>query len=235
MTIAQRDHDTPSSSEDDGEPGVCGGELLPLAVPAVPQRADELPVLGEQPRMRADAVRNRRKVLAAARRLFDCHGVANVSMDAVAQEAGVGKGTLFRRFGDRAGLALAVINEQTVAMQEAMIRGPAPLGPGAPPRERLKAMARAQLTLLDEHRDLMAAGEAGRPGARFRTGPYGFLRMHAGMLIREADPDADWEVLADILLACLATDAFVYWRTVRGHDVERIAAAFDVLVDRLLP
>jgi AcrR family transcriptional regulator len=195
----------------------------------------ELPVAdGDQP-ARADAQRNREKVLSAAERLFACHGVENVSMDAIAAEAGVGKGTLFRRFGDRAGLALALLHEHTVELQENIIRGPAPLGPGAPPKERLAAMARAQLALLEEHGELMAAGEAGRPGARFKTGPYDFLRMHAGMLIREADPYADWELLADILLAPLATDAFFYWRTVRGHDVERIAAAFDVVVDRLLP
>jgi AcrR family transcriptional regulator len=194
----------------------------------------ELPVADEQ-RERADAQRNRLKVLSAAERLFACHGVENVSMDAIAAEAGVGKGTLFRRFGDRAGLALALLHEHTLALQEEMIRGPAPLGPGAPPKERLMAMARAQLALLEKHGDLMAAGEAGSHGARFRTGPYDFLRMHCGMLIREADPDADWEVLADILLSPLATDAFFYWRTVRGHDADRIAAAFDTLIDRLLP
>jgi AcrR family transcriptional regulator len=194
----------------------------------------ELP-FADEPHERADAQRNRLKVLSAAERLFACHGVENVSMDAIAAEAGVGKGTLFRRFGDRAGLALALLHEHTVELQEDIIRGPAPLGPGAPPKERLAAMARAQLALLEKHGELMAAGEAGRPGARFQTGPYDFLRMHAGMLIREADPDADWEVLADILLAPLATDAFFYWRTVRGHHPERIAAAFETLVDRLLP
>ena len=59
--------------------------------------------------------------------------------------------------------------------------------------------------------------------------------MHAGMLIREADPGADWEILADILLAALSSDAFFYWRRVREHEIERVAAAFDTLVDRLLP
>jgi len=195
----------------------------------------ELPVAnGEQPE-RADAQRNRLKVLSAAERLFACHGVENVSMDAIAAAAGVGKGTLFRRFGDRAGLALAVLDQHTIALQEAMIRGPAPLGPGAPPNERLKAMARAQLELLERHGDLMAAAEAGRPGSRFRTGPHGFLRMHAGMLIREADPNADWEVVADVLLGALSADAYFYWCRVRGEDIERIAAAFDVIVDRLMP
>jgi AcrR family transcriptional regulator len=195
----------------------------------------ELPVVDAEPRERADAQRNRSKVLCAAEGLIAEHGVENVSMDAIAAAAGVGKGTLFRRFGDRAGLALALLQEQTKVLQEGIIRGPAPLGPGAPPQERLKAMARAQLALLAEHADLLAAAEAGRPGARFNTGPYTFLRMHAGMLIREADPDADWELLADVLLAALATDAFFYWNRIHAYGVERIAAAFDLLVDRLLP
>jgi len=194
-----------------------------------------LPVADGEPPERADAHRNRLKVLSAAERLFETHGVENVSMDAIAAEAGVGKGTLFRRFGDRAGLALALLDEHTIAMQERIIRGPTPLGPGAPPQERLKAMARAQLALLEAHGDLIAAGESGRPGARFRTGPHDFLRMHTGMLMREADPDCDWEILADVLLAPLSADAYFFWCRLRGHDVERVAAAFDVLVDRLLP
>lgn len=195
----------------------------------------ELPVADGEPSERADAQRNRSRILLAAERLFARDGVENVSMDAIAAEAGVGKGTLFRRFGDRAGLALAVLEERTVSIQDGMIRGPAPLGPGATPQRRLKAMARAQLALLEEHGDLIAAGEAGRPGARFNKGPYVFLRVHAGMLIRAADPDADFELLADVLLAPLTSDAFIYWHRVRGHNVDRIAASFDALVDRLLP
>ena len=92
-------------------------------------------------------------------------------MDAIAAAAGVGKGTLFRRFGDRAGLALALLQEQTRALQEAIIRGPAPLGPGAPPQERLKALARAQLALMEDHVDLIAAAEAGRPGGALQHRP----------------------------------------------------------------
>jgi AcrR family transcriptional regulator len=195
----------------------------------------ELPVVDAEPPERADAQRNRLKVLAAAERLIACRGVENVSMDAIAAEAGVGKGTLFRRFGDRAGLAQALLEEHTVALQEAIIRGPAPLGPGAPPQQRLKAMARAQLELLQGHADLMAAAEAGRPGARFRTGPYSFLRLHVGVLVREADPGLDWEVLTDVLLSPLASDSFVYWRALGDFESERLLAAFDTLVDRLLP
>jgi AcrR family transcriptional regulator len=195
----------------------------------------QLPVVDGEPRERADAQRNRTKVLYAAERLFATNGVENVSMDAIAAAAGVGKGTLFRRFGDRAGLARALLHERTRQMQEAIIRGPAPLGPGAPPQLRLKAMGSAQLALLDDHADLIAAGEGGPRGARFSTAPYEFLRLHVGVLVREAYPEADWELLSDILLAPLGGDSFLYWRRRRGFPVERILAAFETLVDRLLP
>jgi AcrR family transcriptional regulator len=194
----------------------------------------ELPVADADPPVRADAERNREKVLCAARRLFGERGVDNVSMDAIAAAAGVGKGTLFRRFGDRAGLALALLEETTQQLQEGAIRGPAPLGPGAPPRERLKAIGRAQYALLEQHADLMAAGE-NSPKARFQTGPYAFLRLHISLLVREADPDCDWELLTEFLIAPFVADSFLYARRVRGFDVERIVAAFDELVDRLLP
>jgi AcrR family transcriptional regulator len=194
-----------------------------------------LPVIDAAPPVRADAERNREKVLSAAARLFSEHGVENVSMDAIAAAAGVGKGTLFRRFGDRAGLAQALLQEQTSDLQEAMIRGPAPLGPGAPPQERLKAMARAQIALMQDHAELIAAGDAGPPGSKARSAPSQFLRTHIGILVREADPDADWEMLADLLLAPLTAESFLYWCRARGEDAERLLAAFDLIVDRLFP
>jgi AcrR family transcriptional regulator len=194
----------------------------------------ELPVLDAAPRVRADAERNREKVLCAAARLFAEHGVEAVSMDQIAAAAGVGKGTLFRRFGDRAGLAQALLHEHTSGLQEAMIRGPAPLGPGAPARERLHAMAIAQLALLDEHADLIAAGESGRAGARFDAPPVQFLRTHITVLLQDADPRVNPELLADVLLATLTAESFLYWRRARGYEVEQILAAFDAMVDGIL-
>jgi AcrR family transcriptional regulator len=58
---------------------------------------------------RADAARNRRAILRAALELYETAAdPAAVTMDDVAAAAGVGKGTLFRRFGDRTGLLRAV-------------------------------------------------------------------------------------------------------------------------------
>src|SRR4051794_13309619 len=117
----------------------------------------ELIQLDEEPRERADAARNREKVLCAAAKLFAERGIDCTSMDDVAAAAGVGKGTLFRRFGDRAGLAHALLSERERAFQDDLLRGPPPLGPGAGACDRIRAFGSARLEILDEHHGLIAA------------------------------------------------------------------------------
>lgn len=209
------------------EPNVPIGPVLPVLGSA------PLPVAEAAPRVRADAARNRLKVLAAAEKLFARHGPECVSMDAVAAAAGVGKGTLFRRFGDRAGLAHALLDERERRLQDAMIRGEPPLGPGAPPRERLIAFGRAFLELPAEHRALLVAGEVG--GARFRHPAYATWRTHIAVLLREADPGADAEVLAEFLLSALRADLVRHLVDDHGLEIERVARAWETLVDRLMP
>jgi AcrR family transcriptional regulator len=203
---------------------------LPLARPA----RLELPVLGEAPRERADAARNRARILQAASRLFARDGVQHVSMEAVAAEAGVGKGTLFRRFGDRASLARAVVSEAERGLQDAMIRGPAPLGPGAPPQERLCAFGSAYLEFLESHGDILLAAEYGAPGFRFLGPPYAMYRAHVAILLRQAACEQRAEFLADVLLAPLAASAFRYHRTVRGFSLRELDDAYRDLVGRIL-
>src|SRR5579885_3471936 len=119
----------------------------------------ELPVIQPAATERSDAARNRERILCAARRLFGERGAGGVSMDDIAEAAGVGKGTLFRRFGSRAALASAVLSDDEARLQEGFIRGEPPLGPGAPARERLVAFGCARLDLLDAHAELIAAAE----------------------------------------------------------------------------
>ena len=60
------------------------------------------------PSGRADAVRNRQKIVTAARETFAAHGL-EVSLDAIAKRAGVGAGTLYRHFPDRHALMAEVL------------------------------------------------------------------------------------------------------------------------------
>src|ERR1700747_2444542 len=157
----------------------------------------ELPVVSSPP-VRSDAARNRMLILAAAERLFARDGVACTSMDAIAAEAGVGKGTLFRRFGDRASLAFALLESSERAFQDAFIRGPAPLGPGAPPCERLTAFGQALLEHLETHGDLLLAAQPAKtPGTRFDRGPHGAYRAHVTILIRDGAPALDAGYVAE--------------------------------------
>lgn len=184
---------------------------------------------------RADAAENRRRVLAAACRLFADHGVANVSMDQVAAQAGVGKGTLFRRFGDRAGLARAVISEHESELQEALIRGAPPVGPGAPARERLLAFGRAYLEFLEGNADTLLAAEYGAtPAMRQASAPYAFYRTHVTLLLREAGCGDRADYLADVLLSPLSSATFKYHRELRGLSLEELVDAYGDLVGRLL-
>src|SRR5215217_7933273 len=130
--------------------------VLAAAAGVAPPRREHADAAGGAPRReRADAARNRERVLAAARRLFADRGVRAVTMSDVAREAGVAKGTVFHRFGDRAGLALALVDEQERTLQERILRGSPPLGPGAPSRERLLAFLAALAALTVENRELL--------------------------------------------------------------------------------
>jgi len=193
----------------------------------------DLPLIGESTGERADAVRNRARILAAAERLFGERGVGCTSMDDVAAAAGVGKGTVFRRFGSRAALASAVLDERERALQEHFIRGAPPLGPGAPARERLIAFGEAMLEMLEDHAELMVA--AGSGGARFVSAPYGVHRLHVTLLLGAADPGCDAEVLAETLLATLSAELFVHLRDVREMPLERMKAGWAELVQRTIP
>ncbi len=196
----------------------------------------ELPVLQPSGRPeRADAARNRELILSAARRLFERHGPEGVSMDAVAAEAGVGKGTLYRRFGDRGGLALALLEAQETEFQEHLIRGGPPLGPGAPAEERLHAFGEAMLDMLERTGPVMLDAQRRTPGARYMAGPYAVYRTHVTLLLREAlGPDAPNEYLADAVLATLTPELFLHHRRARELSLEDLAAGWHTMVEGLL-
>jgi AcrR family transcriptional regulator len=180
---------------------------------------------------RADAARNRERVLAAAERLFAERGATAVTMEDVARAAGVGKGTLYRRYADRSALAFALLDEHERRLQEQLLHGPPPLGPGAPATERLAAFYTALLTLVDRHLELALAAETG--AARYRTGAYEFWRAHLRVLLRDARVADPGDVLAEVLLAPLSGE-FVRNLRDRGRTPEEIASALGELARRVL-
>jgi AcrR family transcriptional regulator len=161
-----------------------------------------LPMAPAEARERGDAAANRVRILDAGRRLLAERGPAGFTMDAVACEAGVGKGTIFRRFGDRTGLAGALIDEDMRDLQDAFIHGPPPLGPGAPAPQRLEAFVVALLRHQAAHLDVALVAEAA-PG--LRAAPvFGAVLLHVQTLLREIDPQLDDRAVAPMIVSAIS-------------------------------
>jgi AcrR family transcriptional regulator len=191
----------------------------------------QLPLLDQPPRERSDAARNREALLVAAARLVEQFGVDAVTMDSVAAEAGVGKGTVFRRFDSREGLMASLLNRSETEWQRLVIQGPPPLGPGAPPRERLRAFGRSRMETNLTHAELIRA--AGRAGEHSYAA-VSFAAMHVRYLLTELGVRGDVDFLATALLAPLEMVVLVQQTRVEQIPLARIQAGWDDLVRRVV-
>jgi AcrR family transcriptional regulator len=154
-----------------------------------------------------------------------------VTMDAVAHEAGVGKGTVFRRFESRAGLMGALLNELEATWQGLVLRGPAPLGPGAPPMDRLLAFGRSRLHYNLKAAHLIAAsGQAGRRSLAAQS----FTAQHVVHLLGLLEVSGDRPFLAKALLAPLESVIVEQALVSDGFPVERFLAGWEDLARRIV-
>lgn len=219
---------------------VLYAEFMSAVLPPCPEPEEttgepELLTLGptdDEPCLRADAARNRARLLDAAARLIAEHGAAGVTMEAVASAANVGKGTVFRRFGDRTGLLIALLDHSERNFQAAFLGGPPPLGPGAPPVERLRAFGVAMLRRTVDELDLQLAAE---PTAerRYSVPPRRVHHGHVVLLLRQALPGADAELLAHTLMGYLNPVLVHHLTRQLGLPRERLEAGWSDLVDRV--
>jgi AcrR family transcriptional regulator len=191
----------------------------------------ELPVTDHAPRERGDAARNRTLLLDAARRLIAERGADAVTTDDIAVAAGVGKGTLFRRFGSRAGLMIVLLDEDEKAEQQAMMFGPPPLGPGAPPLERLVAYGRDRVKFVHAHHALLS--DANRDPQMRLNAPAMLHHRHVRILLEEADTSGDLDAQAWALLALLDADYVHHQLTERGQTLEQLADAWESVARKL--
>jgi AcrR family transcriptional regulator len=152
-------------------------------------------------------------------------------MEAVAVAAAVGKGTVFRRFGDRTGLLMALLDHTEQRFQTAFITGPAPLGPGASPVERLHAFGCHALRQTSEQLDLYLAAEP-EATRRFTSAPYRVRFMHVCMLLRQTGADTDTELVAQTLMGYLDPALIGHLTRQRAMPQERLESGWRDLVDR---
>jgi AcrR family transcriptional regulator len=179
---------------------------------------------------RRDAARNRRALLDGAQALIAESGVSAMTMDAVASRAGVGKGTLYRRFGSRAGLMLALLDRAAEELQTAVSSGPPPLGPGAAdPVERLVAFGHAQLDLVARQEELLLAAGA----AVFDNGVYLGAVGHIRTLLRQTGNTTHDLLAAQILVAGLDPQLIWHQRHIQGIALAELADNWALIARRI--
>lgn len=187
---------------------------------------------------RSDAARNRRSILAAARSLFGDKGVTRVTMEEVARTAGVGKGTLYRRFPNKGLLCEALLDEPTRRLQAEVLVSLSDPNRGA--LEKLRNFLGRLVLFTEENLDLLYGGHDTLQGtervARYGHPSYGWMRWTVLGLLREAarngelSEEKDIEYLADAMLAPLNVDLYYHQRRVMSLSPERISAGLSSMV-----
>jgi polyketide synthase 12 len=187
---------------------------------------------------RADAARNRQHLLATARAMLAEQGAAALTMDALAERAALGKGTVFRRFGSRAGIFQALLDDDEREFQERVLSGPPPLGPGAPPLDRLIAYGQARIDYLLRNREIARqALDGSQPIPAGSSTPLS--RAHIRVLLGQLDlGPADLDVLAMQLTAALDGPLLLYLSAddltaPASSALDRIARGWEDLVTRV--
>ena len=190
----------------------------------------DLPLLTAAPVERRDAARNRRALLDAAAELMGGCGVEALTMDALAARAGVGKGTVFRRFGSREGLMASLLDHREAEWQAGVISGPPPLGPGAPALERLHAFGASRLRL---HLDQAALIEAAGRTWGENHAVLGFAELHVRLLLGELGVAGNLPYLATAIIAPLAVPV-LRQQLHAGMSEQQILAGWRDFVGRLV-
>jgi len=186
-----------------------------------------------EPLERKDAQRNRERILAAARKLLGDRPMADICMDALADEAGVGKGTLYRRFKDRSSLCMALLEDSTRELQDATIKGLG-LPRDTAPEERLAAFINALVCFTMTNAALL--GEA-RAWATDRTAQlmhpaHSWIIYEITRLLQLCgQPAKESELLSHWIFTTLDPHVFI-WQLSQGFDREQIGKSVQGFIMR---
>src|ERR1700712_3854386 len=179
--------------------------------------------------LRADAARNRARVLETAYETFAAEGLS-VPIDEIARRAGVGAGTVYRHFPTKEDLFAAVVEsrlQHIIAAGRALLEEPGPA-------EALFTFLRSMVLdwgatdqgLVDALGGLGIDVESAAPDAE-----DGFRRLLGGLLAAARGagtvrPDVDVPEIKALMVGCQA---------MQGYDKARAARVTDVVIDGLRP
>lgn len=180
---------------------------------------------------RADAVKNRELLLNTARQLFAEQGVQNVSMSAVAEAAGVGKGTLYRHFTDKSDLCHALLDQEQRELQErTLIR----LNAVGDPVEALQWFLAEVAHFVEQYSALLCEGMGQMEAMGLGHPAHLWWRQTIRALLTQTGRSIDVDYVADMLYVMLDVHVVYFQRRVLGYAPTRIINGLLNLVTQLL-
>lgn len=195
------------------------------------ERADApIGIAGTRPERR-DAAEHRERILASARTLFAEQGVDAVSMHQIAQAAGVGQGTLYRRYAHKGQLCFDLLRESGVAFWSEIEAYLDSTEGVVSPLDRLDRVIELLLEFIESKSHLLSAIDdcfsAGRREEQFQNPFRVWIHDRVAGLLRDAMvsgrlPDLDVDFTTDALLAMISVDLYLHQRRERGFSPQRI-------------
>jgi AcrR family transcriptional regulator len=180
---------------------------------------------------RADAVRNRRRLLETAQRLFNEQSVETITMSDIAKSAGVGKGTLYRHFSDKADLCHALLDE---AMRDFQLQTLQQMGNLGQPYATLRWFIEAAASYVYRHTALLnEVATQGNPIAMLQHPAHIWWRQTILGLLERLQPAGDIGYLADVLYLLLDVQTMRF-QLAQGYTLDRIVAGLLMTMDKLL-
>ncbi|WP_438445829.1 TetR/AcrR family transcriptional regulator [Gorillibacterium sp. sgz5001074] len=179
--------------------------------------------------MRKDAAEHRRLILQTAQHLFTEYGADSVSMHQIAKTSGIGQGTLYRNYSNKADLCLDMIRESSRQLEQDiqdMMAGE----PTISVRDKLDGLVTLIVGFIEEKSQWLGAVQTSTcpdGGSTYYRSPiYESGHSRIRHLLQEAvdrgecPSDLDTVFAADSLLSLLDPDLYLFLRRVRGYTTE---------------
>lgn len=179
--------------------------------------------------LRADARRNRQHLLDVAHGLFDTEGVDAVSMTAIAEAAGVGKGTLYRHFTNKADLCNALLDDKMRRLQAHTLNYL---------RQDVTTLDKLQHVLVEiagyviRNKPMLLVESDGRGLELDHQAHYWWRQTIVGLL-QQLRPGEDVRYHADVLYAMVDVRMLHFQQTVLGYGEELIFDGLRTTAERL--
>ena len=193
---------------------------------------EDLNLINPDPRpTRADAVKNRELLLETAQRLFDDEGVETVTMTQIAEEAGVGKGTLYRHFSNKNDICHALLDQDMHDLQAATL---AHAREGSDPLTTLRWFLESVAAFVMRNQDLLYSGLDSSPALSVAQAAHLWWRQTIRGYLRQLNVTGDLDYLTDTLYMMLDVNTIRFQMHNLGYERQRILDGLNDLLTRLI-